>query len=100
MLEGLITRCRVPEKRAEYEKELVCPALPGALAYLWMIYRRIRRRKGNSFGVQPIEWPDIDSFLRHAKYILAPWEIEIIEDIDDLYLIANSPAKKPTESEV
>lgn len=88
--EGLLARSRRDEKIAEYQAALSCPPLPPALGYLWKSYRRLRRRKGDGFGRSPIEWPDIDAFLRHSGASLAPWEIEIIEDIDDLFLTVNS----------
>lgn len=55
---------------------------------------RIRRRKGGGFGLSPIEWPDIDAFVRNSQFNLAPWEIEVVEDLDDMFLIANNPDKK------
>lgn len=91
LLQGLIDRTKRPQKLKEYEAELSCPELPPALDYLWKIYRRLRRRTGNGFGLTPIEWPAIDAFLRHAGISLAPWEIEVIEEVDDLFLIANAP---------
>lgn len=58
-----------------------------ALEYLWRAFNRLRRRKGgNGFAALPIEWPDIDAFVRNTRFDLAPWEIEIIEDLDDLFL--------------
>lgn len=33
-----------------------------------------------------IEWPDIDAFIRRSGVWLSPWEIELIEDLDDLFL--------------
>ena len=85
----MIERTRRPHKRAEYEAELALPALPAALEYLWIAYRRLRRRKGgNGFGPSPIEWPDINAFCRYNHLDLVPWEIEVIEEIDDLFLDA------------
>lgn len=56
----------------------------------------MRRRKGGSgFGVSPIEWPDIDAFVRQSGVRFAPWEVEIIEALDDLYLA--QAAKEKTE---
>lgn len=100
-LEGLAGRTRRPHKRLEYEAQLALPPFPVALGYLWAIYRRLRRRKGGGFGPSPIEWPDIDAFLRHARISLAPWEVEVIEEIDDLFLIANQPksASSPPSQE-
>ncbi|MER8762895.1 hypothetical protein [Mesorhizobium sp. M0968] len=42
-------------------------------------------------GAAPIEWPDIDAFTRQTNRRLDSWEIEIIEDVDDLYLSAKPP---------
>ncbi|WP_420844794.1 phage tail assembly chaperone [Jiella avicenniae] len=71
----------------ELEAALHVPPIPSALEYLWAAYHRIRRRKAWGFnGPAPIEWPDIDAFVRHSRNPLAPWEVALIEDIDDLYL--------------
>ena len=88
-IKGLLARARKPEKIAGYEAELALPPFPVALDYLWNAYNRIRRRKGGSMGrAGPIEWPDIDAFCRHSRLSLQAWEVEIIEDLDDLYLSA------------
>lgn len=34
----------------------------------------------------PISWSDLDAFVRNAGFPLAPWETEIIETLDDLFL--------------
>jgi hypothetical protein len=63
-----------------------------ALAYLWRAYQRLRHRKGGSgFGASPLEWPDIEAFLRQGGMTLVPWEIALIEMLDDLYM--NQQAK-------
>jgi hypothetical protein len=100
VLEGLLARTRRPEKRAQYEAELACPPLPMALAYLWKAYKRMRRRKDHSDmgSVKPVGWPDIDAFVRNSRLDLQPWEIEIIEDLDDLYLAAQSEATTSTNT--
>jgi hypothetical protein len=65
-----------------------------AALHLWHIYSKIRRRKGsNGFGPSPIEGPDIESFQRRHFISLAPWEQEIIEMIDDLFMAEQSKAK-------
>lgn len=65
------------------------PPFPMALAYLWNAYWRMRRRKGAGMsGHAPIEWPDIDAFVRLGGERLAPWEVEIIEQLDDAFLAA------------
>lgn len=63
------------------------PELPPAVAYLWRAFTRIRRRRGgNGFSASPIEWGDIDAFMRLSGVRLAPWEVEVIEDLDDAWL--------------
>lgn len=58
-----------------------------ALSHLWAVFWRLRRRRGgNGFGASPIEWPDIDAFARLSGTRLTPFDIEVIEDLDDAYL--------------
>lgn len=94
MLEGLIQRARNAERRAEFQAELECPPLPEALAYLWQTFCRLHARRASGFSVNPISWSDIDAFMRRAGVRLAPWEVRIIEQIDDAYL---SEQNKPRE---
>lgn len=42
---------------------------------------------------QPVEWPDIDAFLDRSGVRLAPWEIEILERIDDLFIYREEPTE-------
>jgi hypothetical protein len=84
---GQLERTRNVRRKAELEAEISLPPYPLSLDYLWSIYSRLRRRKGaGQFGPLPIEWPDIEAFCRIGKISLSPWEIEIIETLDDLYL--------------
>jgi hypothetical protein len=86
-LEGLVKRTRRNEKRAEYEEELWMPEFPMAAMYLWRAYHRMRGRKGgNGFGVSPLEWSDIEAFNRMSGMRLLPWEVTMIEKMDDLWL--------------
>lgn len=98
ILEGLRDRAEQKgnwKKVAELEKELAVPPLPKALSYIWTTYWRLRKRKaGNGFGPSPIEWPDIDAFVRNSMTRLYPWEIEFIEMIDDLFLSEHSKNTK------
>jgi hypothetical protein len=91
-----LLRTRDPVKRARREAELECPPLPHAANVLWRVFMRLRRRKGsNGFAASPIEWPDIDAFLRLSRLTLTPWEIEIVEGLDDLFL--KNQAREATE---
>jgi hypothetical protein len=71
----------------EIEAELEVPPLPSALHYVWRAYLRMRRRKAAGFAsFDPIEWPDIQAFINVSGFRLAPWEVELIEAIDDVFL--------------
>jgi hypothetical protein len=82
-------------KRREYEAELAMPDFPIALLYLWNAYLRMRSRKGgNGFGASPIEWADLDGFNRLSGMALAPWEVAMLERLDNVYLKSMADNKK------
>lgn len=82
-----MSRSRTPERKAELEAELALPPFPEALRYLWTAFVRIRRRNaGNGFGATPVTWADLDAYSRLSGMRLLPWEIEIIEQLDDALL--------------
>lgn len=62
--------------------------MPVALIYLWSAFQRLRRRKvgGGVNGAEAISWGDLDAFQRLTGTRLVPWEVEVIEDLDDLFL--------------
>lgn len=83
------------QRAAALAEELKQPPFPLALAYLWRAFIRLRGRKGCGFsGPEPITWPEIDAFTRQTRSRLAPWEIEVIEDLDSLYLEVLARVKK------
>ena len=41
---------------------------------------------GGFSGPQPIGWQDIDAFVRLSGVSLAPWEIELLEQLDDIFV--------------
>lgn len=47
-------------------------------------------------GPSPVSWQDIDAFARRSGVRFSPWEIEIIEKLDDIFL---SPSAKPPAPE-
>lgn len=74
------------------------PAFPKEVAYLWTIYHRLRRRISAGFaGPNPVGWQDLDAFVRQTGFPLAPWEVEIVEAIDDAFLnpALRTPAAPP-----
>lgn len=88
-IEGLLARAKTPAKIAKYEAMLVGPPIPPELAYLWRAYWRLRRRKGgNGMGSNPLEWPDISEFDSRSGLGLVPWEIGVIEALDDGFMAA------------
>lgn len=87
MLRGQLERTKDPKRIAEIQRELALPPFPEEYAYLWKAYNRIRNRKGGGMaGVMPIEWPDIDAFVRNSRQRFDPMDIEIIEALDDAFL--------------
>lgn len=57
-----------------------------ALMHVWRMFLRLSSRRGsNGFGVNPISWSEIDAFVRNSRVKVAPWEIEVIEMLDDLF---------------
>lgn len=66
---------------------MALPPFPEALRYLWTAFVRIRRRNaGKGFGATPVTWADLDAYSRLSGMRLLPWEIEIIEQLDDALL--------------
>ncbi len=53
---------------------------------------------GGFAGPNPIGWQDIDAFSRRSGVRLAPWEIEILERIDDLFLRGDAKPESPAAS--
>lgn len=69
--------------------------MPAALEYLWRVFLRLHGRRGsNGFAANPVSWPEIDAFVRNSRFRLAPWEIEVIEDLDAVYLVEQSKRAK------
>lgn len=56
------------------------------LLHIWHVYNRLSNRRGsNGFSVNPISWVDIEAYVRLSQASLAPWEISIIEELDNLF---------------
>lgn len=88
-------RARDPKKIAEHESELACPAFPMPLLHVWTAFNRLSNRRGsNGFSINPITWPEIDAFVRHSKMPLAPWEISIIEELDNMLRAEHAKPKE------
>lgn len=91
---------------AEIGAELAMPPFPEPLAYLWRAYLRLRHRMAGGFsGPDPVGWPDIDAFIRRSGTDLAPWEIEVIEAIDGLFVhrderTQKAPAARPMSEDL
>lgn len=63
------------------------PEFPRELSYLWRAYHRVRRRMGGGFsGPNPIGWQDLEAFVHVTRFRFSPWEVELLEAIDDAYL--------------
>lgn len=82
-------RSRKPE---QYEAELACPPLPRDLVYVWQMFSRLRNRAGgNGFGVNPIAFSEIEAFCRLSGTSVTPFELRLIEDLDNLFRKPRKP---------
>ena len=70
------------------------------MSYLWTAYLRLRRRTGyGAHGPIPVSLFEIDAFCRRSGIVLVPWEISLIEAIDDIWLEATKPKTIPKPQE-
>lgn len=86
-MEGLLERAKSLAKRAELEAELAVPELPRAGEYLWRTFLRLHaRRQSTGMGPARLSWGDLADFQRLTGTRLAPWEVAVLEQLDDLAL--------------
>lgn len=86
-------RKNCPERVAELAAQLETPPFPEALRYLWGVFWRLRRRiRPGMEGVAPITFADLRAFQKTTLERLTPWEVGVIERLDDLYLDAMGEA--------
>lgn len=86
-MEGLLSRAGSPERRRELEEELAVPDIPTPAAYLWNVFLRLHsRRSANEAGPAPLSWVEIAAFSKLLGINFSPWEIGVLEALDDVYL--------------
>lgn len=64
------------------------PDMPPFLEYLWSWWLRLTRRRGCGFAPEPLNHSQLADFFRLIGIDPQPWEIDLLERIDDLYLEA------------
>ena len=65
------------------------PRCPDALTYLWSLFVRLRARCTPSMGVARILYTDFAAFMQVTGQRLSPWEIGVLERVDDAYAEAS-----------
>jgi len=85
VLFGLLERTRNDDKRAELEAELTVPPLPLELEHVWRAFCRLNARRRVGFALEPIGYADLEAFIRLTGVKLSPFEIRLVEDLDNLY---------------
>lgn len=65
------------------------PQCPPALAYLWSLFVRLRRRCTPSMGVARILYIDLLAFMQVTGQHLTAWEVGVIERLDDAFVEAS-----------
>jgi hypothetical protein len=66
------------------------PPFPVPLRYLWNAFIRLSNRRPVGFAASLIPWSEIDAFQRVTRFRLAPWEIQIIERLDAMFVSEQS----------
>lgn len=88
-------RAKTPERRAELEAELAVPEIPRGGEYLWRIFMRMHaRRQSTGIGPARLSLGDFVNFQTLNRTRLAPWEVAILEQLDDVAL--KDRKKNPT----
>jgi hypothetical protein len=74
------------------------PEFPTGVEYLWEWYWQLRRHNGgNGFGPGPISWSEIDAWARRTGADPAPWELEVISELDAAYLKQQAVERKKND---
>jgi len=55
------------------------------LEHVWTAFCRLNARRRSGFSIEPIAWSDLDAFIRLTGIRLVPWEVQLIEMLDDLF---------------
>lgn len=87
-LQELINRDSTkPARREELLAELRGPPIPASAAYLWQWWWRLhRRRPSGGMGIASITWSEIKAWSELTGTEVLPWEIEIIEAVEDEFM--------------
>jgi len=60
---------------------------PEETAYIWRWFLRLHhRRRPGPGGPPPLTWSDIDGFFRRIRETPQRWEVELIEELDDVFM--------------
>lgn len=68
------------------EAELDRPPFPDPLRYLWNVFIRLSNRRPVGFAAGLIPWSEIDAFQRVTGFRLSPWEVQIVERLDMMFV--------------
>jgi len=60
--------------------------MPEVTEYLWHWFLRLSKRRGGGFGPAPLTHSGMRDFFHLAGIRPSAWEIELLEELDDLYL--------------
>ena len=70
------------------DREPICPQ---SIYYLYQIFLDLNlSRSGSGFGVNPISYTEMNSYLHLTGQRLLPWEVRILKYIDMIYLVAEN----------
>ncbi|WP_456093840.1 phage tail assembly chaperone [Oceanibaculum indicum] len=94
ILQGLIKRCKDPEKRLSLEEELTAIPFPGAASDIWSFFNELHVTRGNTgFGPSAITWSEMRAWSELRQIRLTSWECEVIHALDVAYLTSIATRK-------
>jgi hypothetical protein len=66
--------------------DLDVPPIPAGFGYLLDWFNELHRRRGvGPNGPSPLSWSDVDAWARRTDRDPCPWELAVIERLDDAY---------------
>lgn len=59
---------------------------PEVMSHVWQIFVKLHKRRPSGFGPSLITYEQIQAWKNLAEHPLMPWEVEVIEQLDELYM--------------
>lgn len=78
---------QVEKQTGRTPKELIKPPFPESLGHVWLAFLELSPSRGYSeFGMMPLTYTEIKSYLEVTGTILDPREVSVLKSLDLAYL--------------